>query len=176
VKCVNEKRVPIDFFMAERTAGHPAAILLAKIVEGCGLELESYPAKKRHGETGKPAITCICALKKMLGGETPETAGAYLQETLATIEKTWGFNRETLAQTFLGPLYALMSSYGDIIKRPIFVNKLGGTLISDLRENARAKRYASKVKKMTAGFAMQCVIADFYNQGLPAERRIPLGS
>jgi hypothetical protein len=173
LKCINAKRMPVDFFLAEYMARRPMAVLIHDLLECRGIEIESYASTQRkRGMDTKPVVTCVTYLKRMIHRDpTGDTLGM----TLDLIRDTWDYSGNTLTGVFLDAMHKLLIVHADELDRKSFVQKLGGFIPEDLREKALLLRLGTK-PQLAVGTALQHVIIDLYNSGRSAARRITLGS
>jgi hypothetical protein len=174
IKCINAKRMPVDFFLAEYVAQLPEAVLIHDLLHKRGINIESYATTRRttRGSSLTPVVTCVSTLKRMI---KRDDQGEILGMTLDLIGDTWEYSGNTLTGPFLEAMHKLLMWHADELDRNLFISKLGGTIPEELREKALLLRLGTK-PQMTITFAMQQVIIDHYNSGRMAARRITLGS
>lgn len=185
LKCINANRMPVDFFHAEFVAGRPVAVLIHKILEKRGIEIESYASTQRtRGVDSKPVVTCVSYLKRMIAREekarkekndTGNPIGEVLGMALDLIHDTWEYGRGSLTALFLDTLHRLLLAHDAELDRKTFIAKLSGHLPESLRERALQARMATD-PRVTTGAALQRVMIDLYNSGRRDDRRIILGS
>lgn len=173
LKCINAKRMPVDFFLAEYIARQPQAVLIHDILDKRGIGIESFATtQRRRGSDAQPVVTCVSYLKRML---VRDATGDVLGMALDLIGDTWGYNARTLAGLFLDAIHKIIFVHGDELDRKTFITKLGGYLPEELRDQAMLLRLGTK-PQLAVGVALQRVIIDSYNSGRASVRRIELGS
>lgn len=173
LKCINAKRIPVDFFLAEYVAKRPVAVLIHDILDKRDIAIESYATTQRHRGMNAPhVVTCVSYLKRMIGRDP---TGNCLGMTLDLIRDTWEYGGNTLTGLFLDALHKLLLVHAEEIDRKTFMQKLGAYRPEELREQALLLRLGTK-PQLAVGNALQRVIIDIYNSGRPAQRRIDLGS
>lgn len=173
LKCINAKRMPVDFFLAEFVAKRPIAVQIHDILGKRQIEVESFATHGRKpGTEDTHVVSCVAYLKRML---TRDPSGDVLGMVLDLIKATWEFGGNTLTGVFLDSLHRLLLVHQDEISRRTFVEKLQRVHPDEIRAQALARR-ASTRPQITVGTALQQVIVDLYNSGRPQNRRIILGS
>jgi hypothetical protein len=172
-KCINAKRMPVDFFLAEYMARRPVAVLIHDILDKRGIEIESYATtQRRRGVDTTPVVTCVSYLKRMIGREP---TGEALGMTLDLIHDTWEYSGNALTAIFLDALHKIIVAHADELDRNAFIAKLAGHHPEDLREQAMRLRMGTN-PRIATGTALQRVMIDLYNSGRREDRRITLGS
>jgi len=172
IKCINAKRMPVDFFLAEYVAQRPEAVLIHDLLEKHGIEIESYATTRRQpGNETKPVVTCVSYLKRMIGRDPK---GEALGMTLDLIKATWQYRGNTLTGIFLDTLHKMVMLHAAELDRKAFITKLENHDPAELREQALTFRAGTK-PRITVVSALQHVIIDLYNSGRPQARRITLG-
>lgn len=180
LKCINAKRMPVDFFLAEYVAQRPVAVLIHDVLGTRGIEIESYATTQRHrGMDTTPVVTCVSYLKRMIAREPKDEkgnpTGEILGMTLDLIRDTWEYSGNSLTAIFLDSLHKIIVGHADELDRKAFIAKLAGHRPEELREQALLLRLGTK-PLLSTGTALQRVMIDLYNSGRPQHRRITLGS
>jgi hypothetical protein len=180
LKCINAKRMPVDFFLAEFVAQRPVAVLIHDVLEKRGIEIESYATTQRHrGMDTTPVVTCVSYLKRMIAREPKDEkgnpTGDILGMTLDLIHDTWEYSGNSLTAIFLDSLHKIIVAHDDELDRRAFIAKLEGHRPEELREQALLLRLGTK-PLLSTGTALQRVMIDLYNSGRREDRRITLGS
>lgn len=172
-KCINAKRMPVDFFLAEYMAREPVAVLIHDILDKRDIDIESYAVRqRRRGSDTRPVITCVSFLKRMI---KRDPTGDILAMTLDLIRDTWDYTGNTLTGNFIEAIYKLLLVHADELDRKAFISKLSGTIPEELREQALRMRMGTN-PRITVMTAMQRVVIDLYNIGRAQARRITYGS
>lgn len=173
LKCINAKRMPIDFFLAEYMAQRPVAVLIHDLLATRGIEIESYASNMRErGADTTPIVTCVSTLKRMIGRDQK---GEVFAMVFDLIRDTWEYRGTTLTGFFLDAIHKMLLLHADELDRRAFLSKLSGHQPEELRDQANIMRLGTN-PKITMTTALQRVIIDLYNSGRPASRRITLGS
>jgi hypothetical protein len=173
LKCINAKRMPVDFFLAEYIARRPMAVMIHKVLDARGIEIESYASTQRYrGAEATPVVTCVSYLKRMIAREP---TGEALGMALDLIKDTWEYSGNSLTAIFLDSIHRIVVLHAEELDRRAFIAKLKEHRPEDLREQALMLRLGTK-PLLSTGAALQRVIIDLYNSGRPQHRRITLGS
>jgi hypothetical protein len=173
LKCINAKRMPVDFFLAEYVARRPVAVLIHEVLAKRGIEIESYATTQRQrGIAMPPVVTCVSYLKRMIARDT---TGEALGMALDLIHDTWEYGGNSLSAIFLDSIHKIVVAHADELDRKAFIAKLAGHRPEELREQALLLRLGTK-PLLSTGTALQRVMIDLYNSGRPQHRRITLGS
>jgi hypothetical protein len=181
LKCINTKRMPVDFFLAEYVARVPLAVLIHDVLAKREIEIESYATAQRSRTANpRPVVNCVTYLKRMIRREpteegTGKPTGEVLGMTLDLIHDTWEYSGNSLTANFLDTLHKILVGHGDEIDRKAFIDKLGRHRPEELREQALLRRLGT-TPQQTISSALQHVMIDLYNSGRPQHRRITLGS
>jgi hypothetical protein len=173
LKCINAKRMPVDFFLAEYIARRPIAVLIHDVLTKRGIEIESYATtQRRRGIDTTPVVTCVSYLKRMIHRDP---SGEVLGMALDLIDDTWEYSGNSLTAIFLDAIHKILVAHADELDRKAFITKLEGHRPEELREQALLLRLGTK-PQLSVGVALQRVMIDLYNHGRPQDRRITLGS
>jgi len=181
LKCINAKRMPVDFFLAEFVAGRSMAVLIHKVLATRGIEIESYASTQRYRSAElPPVVTCVSYLKRMIAREPTEKesgqpTGEVLGMALDLIKDTWEYSGNSLTAIFLDSMHRILGLHSEELDRRAFIAKLKEHRPEDLREQALMLRLGTK-PLLSTGAALQRVMIDLYNSGRPQHRRITLGS
>jgi hypothetical protein len=180
LKCINAKRMPVDFFLAEYIAKRPMAVLIHEVLDKRGIEIESYASTQRYRSVEEPpVVTCVSYLRRMIAREGVDDdgnlRGDVLGMALDLIKDTWEYAGNSLTAIFLDSIHRIVGLHGEELDRRAFISKLQGHRPEDLREQALMLRIGTK-PLLSTGAALQRVIIDLYNSGRPQQRRIILGS
>jgi len=168
-KCLNVQRQPLDFFLAECTAGKDEALLLQALLKKRGIQAQDYATTVVDKSANM--ITCIATLKRLL---RKDPKGEILGATLDLIGDTWGYNKTMLSLQPISVMHALLMRFADVMDRKSFIEKLTGFSWVDIRSDARRLREATSPAP-TLGFALMRKIVELYNLGR-TRRRLDLGS
>lgn len=173
LKCINAKRMPVDFFLAEFVARRPIAVLIHDVLTKRGIEIESYATtQRRRAIDTTPVVTCVSYLKRMINRDPK---GEALGMALDLIHDTWEYSGNSLTANFLDAMHRILVVHADELDRKPFISKLQGHTPEELREQALVLRMGSK-PPITIVKALQQIIIHLYNSGRPQHRRIDLGS
>lgn len=173
LKCINAKRMPVDFFLAEFVARRPVAVLIHDVLTKRGIEIESYATtQRRRAMDTTPVVTCVSYLKRMINRDPK---GEALGMALDLIHDTWEYSGNSLTANFLDAMHRILVVHADELDRKPFISKLQGHTPEELREQALVLRMGSK-PPITIVKALQQIIIHLYNSGRPQHRRIDLGS
>lgn len=178
IKAINTQRQPVDLFKAECVAGVPEAIRIQTILRQRQIEVRSF-ASEHSPRTSRAIVACVATLRRLLRREDRDVAAGkeragHLQATIDLIVDTWDYETGSLGGTFIETIYDLLDRYDTLVART-FKTKLAIKSHLALREEARGLRF-NKTPQPSLRRAMQEKILEFYNYGLPKDKRVEYGA
>ena len=172
LRCKNIQRVPLDWFLAEFTAGKPDAIFLYKLLSERQIAVESFATEPQYEHT-HAYVTCVHTLKRLMRHD-PE--GFWLGATLDLIIETWQYQKGSFGGQFIETIYGLLRQHDEEIDRKSFAIKLGQHSLKELNQMAGHLRFATH-PQISLRSAMQRKIVELYNErrqggGSPLELKL----
>ena len=137
-----------------------------KLLAKHGLRVQAY-AEHKSRRQGSGEISCIASLRILL---KRDPQGAVLDETLQLIKETWP-DDPPLTKLFLEAIFDLLLEQTFQLKWPLFVSKLQGYRVDQIRQEASQLRLAT-TPPPTMRKAMKSKIIQLYNVGQTKDRRL----